>query len=52
VTAFLVPDDASGYAAAIGVLRGGGIVALPTDTVYGIGVALDAERGIERLFEA
>jgi len=52
VTAFVVPDDASGYAAAIGVLRGGGIVALPTDTVYGIGVALDAERGIERLFEA
>jgi L-threonylcarbamoyladenylate synthase len=27
-------------------------VALPTDTVYGIGVALDADRGIERLFEA
>ena len=52
MTAFVVPDDASGYAAAIGVLRGGGIVALPTDTVYGIGVALDAERGIERLFEA
>ena len=30
----------------------GGIVALPTDTVYGIGVALDAPRGIDRLFEA
>jgi L-threonylcarbamoyladenylate synthase len=27
-------------------------VALPTDTVYGIGCALDAPRGIERLFEA
>ena len=48
VTAIVVPDDASGYAAAIRVLRDGGIVALPTDTVYGIGVALDAERGIER----
>ena len=29
---------------------GGGIVALPTDTVYGIAVALDAPGGIERLF--
>ena len=34
------------------MLRAGGIVALPTDTVYGIGVALDAPRGIDRLFEA
>jgi L-threonylcarbamoyladenylate synthase len=52
VTAIVVPDDPLGYAEAIRVLRAGGIVALPTDTVYGIGVALDAERGIERLFEA
>ena len=48
----VVPDDPAGYAAAIRVLRDGGIVALPTDTVYGIGVALRAERGIDRLFEA
>jgi L-threonylcarbamoyladenylate synthase len=48
----IVPDDPSGYAEAARVLRAGGIVALPTDTVYGIGVALDAERGIDRLFEA
>ena len=33
-----------GGAAAIEVLRDGGIVALPTDTVYGIGVALDDAR--------
>jgi L-threonylcarbamoyladenylate synthase len=52
VTVRVVPDDPSGYAEAIRVLRAGGIVALPTDTVYGIGVALQAERGIERLFEA
>ena len=52
MTALVVPDDPSGYAEAIRVLRAGGIVALPTDTVYGIGVALDAERGIERLVEA
>jgi L-threonylcarbamoyladenylate synthase len=52
MTARVVPDDAAGLAEAIAVLRAGGVVALPTDTVYGIGVALDAPRGIERLFEA
>jgi len=48
----VLPDDAAGRAAAIDVLRSGGIVALPTDTVYGIAVALDAHDGIERLFRA
>jgi len=52
VNPLIVPDDPSGYAEAARVLRAGGIVALPTDTVYGIGVALDAPRGIDRLFEA
>ncbi len=45
-----VPDDNAGRAEAIEVLRRGGVVALPTDTVYGIAVALDAPDGIERLF--
>ncbi|MFL5679155.1 MAG: L-threonylcarbamoyladenylate synthase [Chloroflexota bacterium] len=48
----VVPDDDAGRAAAIQALRDGGIVALPTDTVYGIGCALDAPDGIERLFAA
>jgi L-threonylcarbamoyladenylate synthase len=52
VSARIVPDDAEGRAAAVAVLRAGGVVALPTDTVYGIGVALDAPHGIDRLFEA
>jgi L-threonylcarbamoyladenylate synthase len=52
VSALVVPDDAAGYAEAARILRSGGVVALPTDTVYGIGVALGADRGIERLFEA
>jgi L-threonylcarbamoyladenylate synthase len=47
-----VPDDHAGRSAAATVLRGGGLVALPTDTVYGIGVALDIPGGIERLFAA
>ena len=45
-------DDAAGRAAAIEVLRAGGVVAVPTDTVYGIAVALETPGGIERLFAA
>ena len=47
-----MPDDSPGRAAAVEVLRAGGIVALPTDTVYGIAVALDTPGGIEALFAA
>jgi L-threonylcarbamoyladenylate synthase len=52
VTARIVTDDAAGRAAAADVLRDGGIVALPTDTVYGIAVALDTPGGVEALFAA
>ncbi|MEA2545704.1 MAG: L-threonylcarbamoyladenylate synthase [Chloroflexota bacterium] len=52
MTARIVADDDAGRAAAIEALRGGGIVALPTDTVYGIAVALDTPGGIEALFAA
>ncbi|HXI80596.1 MAG TPA: L-threonylcarbamoyladenylate synthase [Verrucomicrobiae bacterium] len=52
MTARIVPDDDAGRAAAIEALRAGAIVALPTDTVYGIAVAMDAPGGIERLFAA
>jgi L-threonylcarbamoyladenylate synthase len=48
----IVPDDVSGRAAAAEVLRGGGLIALPTDTVYGIAVRLDLPGGIARLFAA
>ena len=52
MTARLLPDDEAGRASAIEVLRAGGLVAMPTDTVYGVGVALDAEDGLPRLFAA
>jgi L-threonylcarbamoyladenylate synthase len=52
VTARVVADDEAGRAKAIATLRGGGIVAMPTDTVYGVGVALEAEDGLPRLFAA
>ena len=50
MTARIVRDGPDGRAAAIEVLRDGGIVAIPTDTVYGIAVSLDTPGGIERLF--
>lgn len=46
----VVADDRAGRARAIAVLRAGGVVGLPTDTVYGIGTALAMPGGIERLF--
>ena len=52
MTPRVVPDDAAGRDMAADALRGGGIVALPTDTVYGIAVALDTPGGIEALFAA
>ena len=52
VTARIVPDDAAGRAEAVDVLRAGGIVALPTDTVYGLAVDLADPEAIERLFAA
>ena len=52
MTARVLRDDAAGRAEAIDVLRRGGLIGLPTDTVYGIGVALDAPGGLERLFAA
>ena len=48
----IVPDDAAGQTEAIRVLRAGGIVALPTDTVYGLAVDLASAGGIDRLFAA
>jgi L-threonylcarbamoyladenylate synthase len=52
VSARIVPDDDEGRLAAVDALRAGGIVALPTDTVYGVAVALDTPGGIEALFAA
>lgn len=48
----IVPDDTAGRDRAAVVLRSGGLVALPTDTVYGIAVDLATPGGIERLFAA
>jgi L-threonylcarbamoyladenylate synthase len=50
MTARVVSDGEAGRVDAVSVLRAGGVIALPTDTVYGLGVALPTPGGIERLF--
>jgi L-threonylcarbamoyladenylate synthase len=52
VTARLLLDDEAGRGEAVATLRAGGLVAMPTDTVYGLGVGLDARDGLPRLFAA
>lgn len=47
-----VEDGGDGRTEAARVLAAGGVVAIPTDTVYGITVALGTPGGIERLFAA
>jgi L-threonylcarbamoyladenylate synthase len=44
--------DASVIGRAAGVLRGGGLVAFPTETVYGLGARAWDARAIARIFEA
>jgi L-threonylcarbamoyladenylate synthase len=46
----VVPDDDAGRTLAIEALRRGDVVALPTDTVYGIAVDLLRPGALERLF--
>ncbi len=52
MTRRVLADDAAGRAEAIAALRAGALVAMPTDTVYGLGVALSAPDGLGRLFAA
>jgi L-threonylcarbamoyladenylate synthase len=52
VTVRIVADDEAGRALAVERLRAGGVVALPTDTVYGIAVDLATPGGVDRLFAA
>jgi L-threonylcarbamoyladenylate synthase len=48
----IVADGPAGRAEAVRRLRAGGIVAIPTDTVYGLAVALATPDGPARLFAA
>jgi L-threonylcarbamoyladenylate synthase len=43
-------DAENALAEAVAVLKGGGLVAYPSDTVYGLGAAAGDERAVERVF--
>jgi len=47
-----IPADATGLACAAEVLRAGGIVAFPTDTVYGVGAHAFLPHAVQRLYTA
>lgn len=46
-----VAADMAGIARAAGILRAGGLVALPTETVYGLAADAGAPRAVARIFE-
>jgi L-threonylcarbamoyladenylate synthase len=48
----ILPDGDTARALAVDLLRAGGIVAVPTDTVYGIAADMALTDAIERLFAA
>lgn len=48
----LLAADPAGIAAAADILRGGGLVAFPTETVYGLGADSTDDRAVARIFAA
>ena len=44
--------DAAGIARAAQILRDGGLVAVPTETVYGLAARADSDEAVARIFEA
>lgn len=44
--------DGAGIARAVELLRGGGLVALPTETVYGLAARADSDAAVERIYQA
>ncbi|MCH7794693.1 MAG: L-threonylcarbamoyladenylate synthase, partial [Proteobacteria bacterium] len=44
--------DAAAYAEAAGILRDGGLVAFPTETVYGLGADATDDKAVAAIFEA
>ena len=51
-TEFLSAQAPSALPRALAILRGGGLVAFPTDTVYGVGALAFDAAAIERIYEA
>ncbi|WP_377509064.1 L-threonylcarbamoyladenylate synthase [Octadecabacter sp. R77987] len=51
-TTDILASDAAGIAAAADVLRAGGLVAFPTETVYGLGADARDDRAVAQVFAA
>jgi L-threonylcarbamoyladenylate synthase len=47
-----IPVGPAGIERAAAILRAGGLVAFPTETVYGLGARADAEAAVRKIFEA
>lgn len=52
LTTTTLPPDPAGLAAAARILCAGGLVAFPTETVYGLGADATSDRAVARIFEA
>lgn len=48
----ILEEDADGIATAASILRDGGLVALPTETVYGLGADARNDTAVARIFDA
>src|SRR3546814_1058633 len=48
----ILPPDAAAYARAAALLRAGGLVAFPTETVYGLGADATCDRAVAGIFAA
>jgi L-threonylcarbamoyladenylate synthase len=46
----IIPADAAGIAHAAGILRSGGLVVLPTETVYGLAARADSEPAVAAIY--
>jgi len=51
ITRIISTSDPESIQAAAVVLQQGGLVAFPTDTVYGLAVPINSQSGIDRIFE-
>ena len=47
-----IPADGAAASRAAGILRAGGLVAFPTETVYGLGADAASDAAVARIFEA
>jgi L-threonylcarbamoyladenylate synthase len=50
MTTGISPELEAAVAQGISLLKGGGVVAFPTDTVYGLGAAIDRPAAIDRIY--